>query len=87
MLLVAIARTMRQPVELRRRVLKRSCQPNVVREYTRLYAVFFGLVSQPHPRGALRPSEWRMYRLIDVRAAMLLRSEGLRNPNLTGCPI
>src|ERR1035437_8131799 len=58
-----------------------TAQPVVVRLYTRLYAAFRGFVSQPHPRGAFSPRRCRTIRLSDVRAAMRLVSEGIRNPN------
>ncbi|KZC23999.1 hypothetical protein RHOFW104T7_10820 [Rhodanobacter thiooxydans] len=52
-----------------------------MRLYTRLYAAFFGLVSQPQPRGALKPSEFFTIRLTDVRAARDFFNDGLRIPN------
>ena len=56
-------------------------QPFVVLLYTRLYAAFFGFVSQPHPLGAFKPKRWRTARFHDVLAAMRFLSDGLRNPN------
>jgi hypothetical protein len=47
----------------------------------RLWSARFGLVSQPQPRGALKPSEWRTNRFTDVRAAMRFLSDGMRKPN------
>lgn len=55
--------------------------PTVVRRYTRLYAAFRGLVSHPHPRGALIPNEWRTTRFTDVRAARRFVNDGMRSPN------
>src|SRR5687768_516165 len=60
---------------------KNTRQPLLVRYYTRLYAARFGLVSHPQPRGALSPSECRMYRFTEVRAAIRFFKDGLRkNP-------
>jgi hypothetical protein len=42
---------------------------------------FLGLVIQPIPRGALKPRLCAMIRLTDVRAAIRLLIEGMRNPN------
>lgn len=42
---------------------------------------FFGLVKNPQPRGALKPSECLMTRFTDVRAAIRFFKEGIRNPN------
>src|SRR5260370_11694355 len=53
----------------------------VVRLYTRLYAARLGLVIHPQPRGALRPRLCRTARLIEVRAARLLRRLGFLIPN------
>jgi hypothetical protein len=39
------------------------------------------LVIQPHPRGAFKPSEWRINRFGDVRAAMLRLMLGVLSPN------
>jgi len=47
----------------------------------RLYAAFLGLVSHPHPRGALKPIECLTTRFQEVRAAMRLFSDGVRKPN------
>src|ERR1035441_2903511 len=47
----------------------------------RLYAARLGLVSQPHPRGALKPKDCRTYRFRDVRAAIRPRSDGLLIPH------
>ncbi len=55
--------------------------PFVVLLYTWLYAAFFGFVSHPQPRGALKPSWWRTTRLSDVRAARRFLSEGVLYPN------
>ena len=49
--------------------------------YTRLYAALLGLVNQPQPLGALKPRLWRMIRFTEVRAAIRLVSDGMRNPN------
>lgn len=47
----------------------------------RLYAAFLGLVSQPHPRGALSPRLCRINLFGDVRADTIFFSDGLRGPN------
>jgi len=52
-----------------------------VRLKIRLYAAFFGFVSQPQPRGAFTPSLCLTARFHDVRAAMLFLMLGLRIPN------
>ena len=54
---------------------------NVTREQTRLYAVRFGLVNQPQPRGAFKPRLCRANRAGDVRAAIIFLREGVRRPN------
>ena len=51
-----------------------------------LRGAFFGLVTQPQPRGALIPTEWRTMRLTEVRAAMLFFRDGVRNPNFMASP-
>lgn len=56
-------------------------QPLLVLLYTLLYIALFGLVIQPMPRGALNPRLWRIIRFTDMRAAMRLLSDGVRNPN------
>ena len=64
-------------------------QPLLVLLYTLLYNAFSGFVTQPHPLGALNPKLWRMIRLTDVRAAIRLVSDGVRNPNFifSGCKL
>jgi hypothetical protein len=61
--------------------MKKIIQPVVVLLYTLLYAAFFGFVSQPIPLGTLKPRLWRTIRFTDVRAAIRLVSDGIRNPN------
>jgi hypothetical protein len=58
-----------------------SMQPFEVLLYTRLYAAFLGLVSQPAPRGAFKPIEWRTNLFTEVRAAMRFLILGTRKPN------
>ena len=60
---------------------KLTMQPLLVLLYTLLYNVFLGSVNQPMPLGALKPRLWRMMRFTDVRAAIRLVSDGMRNPN------
>jgi hypothetical protein len=50
----------------------------VARLYTRLYAAFFGFVSQPYPRGAFNPRLFFTARFTDVRAEMLFLRLGFR---------
>ena len=56
-------------------------QPLLVLLYTLLYIALLGLVIQPMPLGALKPRLWRMTRFTEVRAAIRLVSDGMRNPN------
>ncbi|MFD0984020.1 hypothetical protein [Flavobacterium myungsuense] len=49
--------------------------------YTLLYKAFLGSVIQPIPLGALKPRLWRMMRFTEVRAAIRLVIDGMRNPN------
>ncbi len=56
-------------------------QPRLVLLYTLLYNAFLGLVTQPHPLGALTPKLWRTIRFTEVRAAIRLVSDGMRKPN------
>ena len=56
-------------------------QPRLVLLYTWLYKAFLGSVIQPIPLGALNPRLWRITRFTEVRAAIRLVSEGMRNPN------
>jgi len=58
-----------------------TIHPDVVLLYTRLYKAFFGLVTQPHPLGALNPRFCRTYLFRDVLAAMRLLRFGMRKPN------
>lgn len=58
----------------------------IVLEYTRLYAARFGLVNQPHPRGAFTPKLCAMNRFGDVRAAIIFLMDGLRRPNFIPLP-
>ena len=58
-----------------------TIHPDVVLLYTRLYNAFLGLVTHPHPLGALNPRFCRTYLFRDVLAAMRLLRFGMRNPN------
>jgi hypothetical protein len=60
---------------------KLTMQPLLVLLYTLLYKAFLGSVIQPMPLGALNPKLCRMMRFTDVRAAIRLVSDGMRNPN------
>lgn len=60
---------------------KLTMQPLLVLLYTLLYIALLGLVIQPIPLGALTPRLWRMIRLTEVRAAIRLLIDGMRNPN------
>ena len=60
---------------------KLTKQPRLVLLYTLLYRAFLGSVIQPIPLGALNPRLWRMTRLTEVRAAIRLVRDGMRNPN------
>ncbi len=62
---------------------KLTKQPLLVLLYTLLYKAFLGSVIQPIPLGALNPRLWRITRLTEVRAAIRLESDGMRNPNFT----
>ena len=56
-------------------------QPLLVLLYTLLYKAFLGSVIQPIPLGALKPRLCRMMRFTEVRAAIRLVIDGMRNPN------
>ena len=56
-------------------------QPLLVLLYTLLYIAFLGSVIQPIPLGALKPRLCRMIRFTEVRAAIRLVIDGMRNPN------
>ena len=60
---------------------KLTKQPLLVLLYTLLYKAFLGSVIQPIPLGALNPRLWRITRLTEVRAAIRLVRDGMRNPN------
>ena len=61
--------------------MKLTKQPLLVLLYTLLYKAFLGSVIQPIPLGALNPRLWRITRLTEVRAAIRLVRDGMRNPN------
>ena len=63
------------------KMTKLTKQPLLVLLYTLLYKAFLGSVIQPMPIGALNPRLWRMMRLTEVRAAIRLVIDGMRNPN------
>ena len=60
---------------------KLTKQPRLVLLYTLLYKAFLGSVIQPMPLGALNPRLLRMIRFTEVRAAIRLVIDGMRNPN------
>ena len=60
---------------------KLTKQPLLVLLYTLLYKAFLGSVIHPIPLGALNPRLWRMMRFTEVRAAIRLVMDGMRNPN------
>jgi len=64
-----------------------TIHPDVVLLYTLLYKAFLGLVTQPHPLGALSPRFCRTYLFTDVLAAMRLLRFGMRNPNFISAKI